>query len=414
MRTIHVPRRFVRSHWGGTETVILQVCRQLQAKGHHASIMTPEALADNRHEVIDGVTVDRFPYFYPWLGLDEQARRRLDQKGGNLFSFALMRALKSAPNIDIIHLHTGKRLGGIVRHVARQRRIPYVVSVHGGVLDMPAAEAATFAEPTRGRIEWGKALGWWTGSRRVYDDAAAILTLGAEEQRLMAARHPGTRVELFPNGVDVDRFANGDGPAFRARHGIPADAPMVLVVGRIDPQKNQLLAVEAMRAVVQRHPRAHLVMVGHVTNDAYETRVRAAMTESGLARQITLIPGLAAASNDLVDAFHAANVFLLPSIHEPFGIVILEAWAAGLAVVASRVGGIPTFVEPGRDALLFESGDVVECAHAVTALLGDAERARAMGESGRTKARRDYSWSSITDRLLTIYEEAIRANPLRQ
>lgn len=414
MKIIHVPRRFVRSHWGGTETVILETCRQLRAKSHEVRIVTPSALATDLRETVEGIDVERHKYFYPYIGLSEEAKRSLDHKGGNLFSWSLMRALQSEPGLDILHLHTSKRLGGIVRHVARKRRIPYVVSVHGGLLDIPAAEAATFTEPTKGKPEWGKLLGMWVGSRRVFDDAAAILCLGSEEKGRIAARYPGVRVEMFPNGVDTKRFEHGDGAAFRLKHNIPPDAKVLLTVGRIDPQKNQMLAVESLAGLHERVPDAHLVLIGHVTNEAYEAALSRAIAERGLQPRVTLIRGIASSSPDLANAFHAADLFLLPSIHEPFGIVILEAWAAGLPVLATRVGGIPSFVEDGRDGVLFESGNGREMVEAAAALLSDDARRRAMAEAGRTKAREQYSWDRITDELLKIYEWAIRENPLRQ
>jgi len=182
MKVIHVPRRFVRSEWGGAETVILQIGKRLLAMGHETEIFCPNALASADRETVDGVDVTRFPYFYPYLGLSAEAKKRLDHKAGNLFSFALMRALQRVPDLDLVHLHTGKRLGGICRRVARGRRIPYVISLHGGVFDVPEEEARTWTEPTQGAFEWGKALGWWVGSRRVLDDAAAILCVGKREQ----------------------------------------------------------------------------------------------------------------------------------------------------------------------------------------------------------------------------------------
>ncbi|MBI1290652.1 glycosyltransferase [bacterium] len=413
MKIAHVPRRFVESHWGGTESVILETCRCLQRLDHKVQILTPSALSDVAAETIQGVSVRRFPYFYPWIGLDAEAKRRLDQKGGNLFSFQLMNALSKEPGLDIIHLHTAKRLGGIVRHVARKRRIPYIVSVHGGLLDVPAAEAQSWTEPTLGKTEWGKLLGWWVGSRRVFDDAAAILVLGAEEARLVEAQYPRTKVVQFPNGVDTGRFAAGDGRSFRLKHGIPESARVILVMGRLDPQKNQLLAVKALPAIRAQVPDAHLLLIGHVTNDAYAGSIRRTIDEDGLGDAVTLIPGVSAASPDLVNAFHAADLFLLPSIHEPFGIVILEAWAAGRAVVAARVGGIPSFCNDGEDALLFESGNASQLAEHVVSLLAHPDRARALSDKGRRKAVDSFDWNSVTGRLICLYEEAIRANPFR-
>lgn len=167
MNIVQVPRRFVRSHWGGTETVILETSKRLLAKGHETKIICPNALAPSNAETVEGVEVIRTPYFYPYFGLSSQAKNLLDLKGGNLFSFALMKALKKERELDLIHLHTSKRTGGIARYVAMKRGIPYVVSLHGGLFDVPVEEAATWTEPTTNAYEWGKILGWWVGSRRV-------------------------------------------------------------------------------------------------------------------------------------------------------------------------------------------------------------------------------------------------------
>ncbi|HRU04143.1 MAG TPA: glycosyltransferase family 4 protein [Candidatus Brocadiia bacterium] len=414
MKIIHVPRRFTRSEWGGTETVILETCKWLRKLGHEVEILCPNALAASDEEEMEGVRVRRAPYFYPYLGLSREARRMLDLKGGNLFSFSLMRRLKKMAGVDVIHAHTGKRLGGICRHVARKKRIPYVLSLHGGALDVPAAEAATWTEPARGAWEWGKALGWWVGSRRVMDDAAAVICVGKREQEIVAARLPGHRVVYQPNGVDAARFAQGDGQRFRALRAIPREAKLVLTVGRIDPQKNQRLALAILAEVMKTEPDARLALVGHVTNPAYRDEVAAEMRQRGLDGRVTLIEGLDGASQELVDAYHAADVFLLPSAHEPFGIVILEAWAAGRPVVATRVGGVPWFVADGKDGLLFESNDAAAGAAAVARMLKDKPLAARLASAGQRKAREEYGWEGIARRLAGLYEEVIRENPLRQ
>ena len=326
MKIINLARRFTRDEWGGTETVLLETSRRLQREGHDVQIFTSTALDGTRQETVRGVPVRRYPYFYPFWGLSPEARGQMDRKGGNLFSFSLQRALLRESHVDVIHLHTLKRMGGIGRQVARRRGLPYVLSLHGGHYDVPAEEFADVVAPLQGTVEWGKLLGWWVGSRRVLDDAAAILCVGEEECRLTRERFPDKRVEFLPNGVDTVRFARGDGDGFRRRHGIPLEARVALTVGRIDPQKNQLGALAALRALRDRIPDLHLLLIGHVTNPHYRDRLRAEIAEHGLTRRVTLVEGLDAFGEDLVDAFHAADLFLLPSLHEPFGIVVLEAW----------------------------------------------------------------------------------------
>lgn len=414
MNIIQIPRRFVRSHWGGTETVILETCRRLLQMGHQTEIFCANALANQDKEEIEGVPVHRFSYFYPYLGLSEDAKGLLDRKGGNLFSFSMLSALKKYPDLDIIHLHTAKRPGGIGRHVAGKRRIPYVVSLHGGVFDVPDEEAETWTAPTEGKFEWGKVLGWWVGSRRVLNDAAAIICVGQEEQRQIQKRFPDKKVLHLANGVDPARFSKGNREKFRKAYNIPLDAYVIVTVGRIDPQKNQIFAIDLLPELKRLNPKVHVVIIGPVTNENYHNKLMKKIGDGGFQGRVVVIEGLSAGSQALVDAYHGADVFFLPSIHEPFGIVILEAWAVGLPVIASRVGGIPSFLTENKDGLLFEPNDRSSCIESFKAILDSPTNARELSAAGRRKAGGRYSWDRITRDLIEIYEEAIRENPFRK
>lgn len=412
MNIAHVTRRFAADAWGGTETVVLETSKRLQALGHSTAVVTTTAMAPTREEAIQGVPVLRHPYFYPYIGLSASAREALDRKAGNLFSFSLSRRLRKTP-ADVFHLHTGKRLGGIARAAAIAHRKPYVVSLHGGAFDVPAAEAATWTAPTAGALEWGKALGWWVGSRHVLRDAAAVICLSEAERAAVKARQPGARTVVLPNGVDTQRFRSGHGAAFRARHGIRPDARLVLTMGRIDPQKQQHLAVEAVAQLRAQQIDAHLLLIGAVTDDAYGAMLTRTIADRGLAAHVTRIDGLRSNDPALVDAYHAADVFLLPSIHEPFGIVVLEAWAAGCPVVASRVGGIPGFATHLRNAFLFEPGDVSHAVTGLTSVLLHPALGRTLAEAGRRRAAERFDWIKVTEELVHLYEDVRRAHPLR-
>lgn len=408
MKIIQVPRRFVAGEWGGTETTILQTSRALRAAGHEVEIFTSLALSDQRRERLQGVPIRRFSYTYPFWGLSAQDKKDMDKKGGNLLSLSLLWALWREPGVDILHAHTGKRLGGSVRSVARRRGLPYVVTLHGGFFAVPGAEMEQMLAPIRRTFEWGRPFGALLGSRRVLQDASAVICVGEDEYRAAVAQLPGRRVELLPNGVDCAGFAQGDGAAFRAAYGLAEEKRLILCVSRIDYQKNQIGLVEAMPQVLARRPEAHLVLLGPVTVESYQQRLQARVRELGLEAQVTWIPGLRADDPLLAGAYHAAEVFCLPSLHEPFGIVILEAWAAGRPVVASRVGGIPSFTRDGEDILHTTPGDSGSLAASLLLLLDQPELARRLAAAGQAKARRDYDWSRISERLLALYRDLIR------
>lgn len=408
MSVIQIPRRFVKNEWGGTETTILQTSRILNSRGHSSSIYTTTALCDVRREEIEGIEVRRYPYVYPFLGLSRQDKRDMDRKGGNLLSISILSALLKKRGVDILHAHSGKRLGSIVRTAARLRRIPYVISLHGGVIDVPGDEMQQLLAPLQGTLEWGRVFGAILGARRVLEDASAIICVGQNEQQAVQSVYPEKRVEWLANGVDVDHFAEGDGRGFRKRNNIPQDRKVILCVGRIDSQKNQHILLSALPRLIRKHSDIHLVLVGPVTVESYETRLLNFVSESDLSSHVTILPGLPGCSRELVNAYHAANVFCLPSRHEPFGIVVLEAWASGLPVVASKVGGIPSFTVDGKDILHADAEDPDSFVLAIDRLLQDSDLARCIARNGRLKARSLYDWSRVTDRLVSLYRDLLR------
>lgn len=410
MKITQVARRFTPRAWGGTETVILETSRELVAKGHETHLVCPNALDSSRADEIDGLRVERVPYFYPYLGLRKNDRQALDFKGGNMFSFALMRRLLSQPAPDVFHVHTGKRIGGIVRTVAQRRGVPYVVTIHGGFSDVPQQERESWTAPTQGTLEWGKVLGWWVGSRRVLLDAAAVICVGESEATSLEREIPGANVVHIPNGVHPEAFGWGCGQEFRWSHAIPERSRILLHVARIDRQKNQGFSLRLLRSVLPTCPRAHLVLIGPVTDPSYEAEIRRDVVDMGLEGRVTVIPGLPHGGQELLDAYRAADVFLLPSLHEPFGITILEAWAAGLPVVASRVGGIPGFVQDGWDGLLFDPDDLAGASERLGRLLQDQRMADRLASTGRANARHRFSWQVISRQIEALYEEILEGS----
>jgi len=409
--SVHIPRRFVRSNWGGTETVILETVRRLNQAGHPADILTSAALSKPGPDEVQGVPVGRHRYRYPFWGLNRPAREQLDLKGGNLFSLSLLRALLRRREVSLIHLHTGKRLGGIARVAARRLGIPYVMTLHGGVLRVPQEEQQQLLDPLQGTVEWGRILGMAVGARRVLDDAAAILCVDREETEEVAQRYPGKLVRHIPNGVDCGRFSQplepGERDEFLQRLGIDPNRRVILNLSRIDPQKNQLLAVDAFSAVLQHHRDAHLLLIGNVTNHSYYREIAAVIESRGLAEHITLVPGIDFFGRDLLRAYRSAEIFFLTSLHEPFGIVVLEAWATGLPVVAPRVGGIPSFAEDLHNAILFPPGDAGAAAAGLRRLLTDPETALSLAKAGGELVRQSYCWEGVVEQLLQVYEHVI-------
>ena len=406
---VHVPRRFVAEEWGGTETVILEISRQQQRAGWSPVIMTSMALARQRQETIGGVPVKRYPYCYPFFGLSAADRAALDKKGGNLLSLSLFWAMYREQNVRLYHAHTLKRVGGEVRTAALWRKKPLVVSLHGGVFDVPAAELGSLLKPIENKTEWGKPFGALIGSRKVLAEADYVICVGRSEMEKARRELSHDRIAYLPNGVDCAKFATGDGAAFRARHQIPADAFLVLNISRIDAQKNQELLLEAFAKFRLKQPKAFLVLIGPETQPSYAAKLRDLVASNQMERQVKILPGLRNDQPELVQAFHASDVFVLPSRHEPFGIVVLEAWSAGRPVIASRVGGLQSLLREGETGLFIDPNAADAAADLAAKLqrLADEPALRAqLGSAGRRETLENYDWTKIGQQLENLYQRA--------
>ena len=274
-----------------------------------------------------------------------------------------------------------------------------VVSLHGGGANVPVAEAKSLKAPTRGRLPWGKmvdiVMGW---TRRVPEDFDGIVCVGEDEYMKYKEKHP--HVMFLPNGVDTRLFARSSTTDSRRS---TAGQLSILCVARIDRQKNQMMIVEALA----KHPEMTARLVGPVTQQDYRAELGRRAVELGVSGRVAFVGALKPGSRELAEEYANANVFVLPSRHEPFGIAVLEAWAAGLPVVASDVGGLGKLCASHPDAaLVFKAGDDASFGRA----LDEMSRRIAQGEAKKMsdeglKAARQYDWSNLSSRLVGFYGE---------
>ena len=405
-KVAHVMRRFVPEKWGRTESVVFHLSRGLIRKGVESPVFCTAMFSKPGFQTLETVPVHRFGYVFPWFGLSDEAKARLRLKGGSPLSLPLFFGLMREKNLSLIHAHVQHRLGGMARTAAKLKGIPYVVSLHGGHYTLPQEQIEKMTEPFRGRPEWGKAFGALFGSRRVLADAAAILCVGRSEYEEVRRRFPGKPVHYVPNGVEVQRFASADPSLFREAFGFQSLEKIVLCVSRIDYQKNQLGLVRAFAEFAGGHPDHRLVLIGPATVEAYRAELETEIQRLELTGRVKLIDGLRPDDPRLPSAYKAAELFVLPSLHEPFGIVVLEAWAAGVPVVASRIGGIPGFSRDRKNILHTEPGSEAGLARCMTELAEDPALRRELSENAFQEVSEQYDWSCISARILEIYEQA--------
>lgn len=411
MRIAHVLRRLSFDDWGGTEQVVWNLALAQREAGHDVRLFATTALWRG-DAALEGVlqggtpspTISRFRPIYPWWPMPRWLVDELDRKGGNPFVPGMGRALREW-RPDVIHCHAMARIAELCLRTAHKVGATCVISLHGGGANVPVAEAASLRAPTRGRLPWGKALDIamrWT--RRIPEDADGIVCVGEDEYDHWRTRHP--HVLHLPNGVNTALFARPDGAtAETAKTGGAGDAPRslfrALCVARIDRQKDQMALVEALA----RNPALSVRLVGPVTQPDYRAELEARAAALGVADRLSFAGALPPGSAALVAEYRAADAFVLPSRHEPFGIVVLEAWSAGLPVIASDVGGLGRLcaTHPGA-ALSVPPGDTVALDAALRRLATDAALRRSLSDAGRAAAAR-YDWHTLAAALVDFYRD---------
>ncbi|MBN9100373.1 MAG: glycosyltransferase family 4 protein [Pseudonocardia sp.] len=255
-------------------------------------------------------------------------------------------------------------------------------------------------------VGWSMVPGARQALRRIGADADALTTISRWTRgRIAAACGPDAALEPLPSGIDTDTFRPD--PAARAelrrRYGL-GQAPVVTCVSRLVARKGQDVLIRALPRIRDRVPGARLLLVGDGPDGP---RLRRLAAEHGVAGHTVFAGAVPAAE---LPAHHAVgDAFALPCRTrgggldvEGLGIVLLEAAAAGLPVVAGDSGGAPETVQDGCTGHVVPGRDVDRLAEAVTALLADPARAHAMGEAGRARMQADWTWPGRVAHLASL------------
>ncbi len=296
---------------------------------------------------------------------------------------------------DVDALHANYWLSGVAGHRLKHE------------LDLPLV--STFHTLARVKAETGDP----EPARRVRAEAevigcsdAILASCGAEADQLVRLYGADpSRVELVPPGVDHAFFSPGDRAGARAalRHLRLGDGPVLLFVGRIQPLKGLDVAVRALAALGR--PDATLVVVGGasgVAGAAEVARIEGLIADLGLQAQVRMADPQ---PHHLLSTYYrAADVCVVPSRSESFGLVALEAAACGTPVVAANVGGLRTLVVEGETGFLIEGRDPEDFASRLEEILGDDALAVSLGAEAARRAK-GYTWSTAAARLRRVYSD---------
>ncbi|MGZ4520221.1 MAG: glycogen synthase [Mycobacteriaceae bacterium] len=305
--------------------------------------------------------------------------------------------------VDLVHSHTWYT--GMAGHLASLLHgVPHVLTAHS-------------LEPRRPwkaeQLGGGYRVSSWV-ERTAVQHADAVIAVSEGMRRDVLDCYPSldpARVHVVRNGIDTVNYHPGIGSAVLERLGVDPTRPVVVFVGRITRQKGVGHLIAAAHLL---HPDAQLVLCA----GAPDTPELAAETEQAVAELSAARSGVfwvheMLPAEEIRELLAAAAVFVCPSVYEPLGIVNLEAMACGTAVVASDVGGIPEVVNHGRTGLLVHYDEQEPAAFraglaaAINELVADPVRADTMGRAGRDRAVAEFSWATVAEQTMTVYNSVL-------
>lgn len=287
--------------------------------------------------------------------------------------------------LDVVHAHYAiphALAALLVRDVVKPRRLPVVTTLHGTDITV-VGQDRSYARITAHALQVSDAV------------TAVSEYLREETDRVFGALRP---IDVVPNFVDTGRFRPGRDPARRAAY-VKTGQALLVHVSNFRPVKRAVSCVEILDAV-RKERDAVLLMVGDGPEKAAcEERAR----RLGLRDRVRFVGGQA----DVESLLPLADLFLLPSDYESFGLAALEAMACGTVPLAFAAGGLPEVITDGVDGLLLPPHDDVAMAKAATSLLADPGRLARMGEAARQSASARFATGLVVPRYEAVYRRVV-------
>ncbi len=371
---------------GGLARHVTELAAALERRGHEIHVYCRPGEEQQVHEVIDGVHYHRCPI--------ELKDDMCDEVNGMCNRFmCFMRQTEAYMNapFDIVHAHDWLCAKGLVQ-AKRDDGRRCVLTLHSTEYGRCGNNSHNGESERICAIE-GEAA-------HCADRVITVSGHLADEVKWLYNVHDG-KLRMIHNGINCHRYDGYIDPAVcRRTYGIGPMDPMVLYVGRMSTQKGPDLLLNALPHVLHMRSDTKAVFVG-------DGDMRAALEwragELGVSHAVRFV-GAMGPDSDVINLFKSTDVVCIPSRNEPFGIVVLEAWAAGKPIVVTRNGGPPSFVSHNEDGyVVYDNWDSIRWG--ISQIFNNFAHAQWMGERGRVKAAYGFSWDRIAGETESVYQE---------
>jgi len=312
------------------------------------------------------------------------------------FSEELMKAVKeNIANYDVIHLHEYRSYISLaVGYYAKKYHIPYVLQAHGQL-------------PRTAKWRLKQVFDVFFGYRLLRDASKVIALSKVEAEQYKCMGMSEEKIAIIPNGIDLSEYAElPPKGAFKKKFNIPEDKKIILYLGRIHKIKGIDFLIRACAYLKNKMSFKNTILIIAGPDDGYLSEIKYLAQASDVSNSILFVGPLYGA--DKLAAYVDSEVYVLPSRYETFPMTILEAYACGKPIVASRVGGLKDLVIDGETGLLFELGNVKQLARSIFNLLNSNDVAKEMGLKGKNFVRENFTIEKVVERLEKVYEEVVK------
>lgn len=310
----------------------------------------------------------------------------------SLISFREVDRLCREYKMDIVHGQSPSSYGYAL---LRRGNMPFVVTLHGtsfgefgSYFDIPLS----FINRNVIFGAMGEMLAaFLTCIEYKCADKVIAVSKATAEETVRFYRLPKERVVAIHNGIDLLSFTD-------LRVEEENEGHTILSVGRLSWRKGYKYLIDAMPNILSEYPDAKLVIVGYGDQ---RTPLQWHVKKLGIESSVCFLDKVS--GERLYSLYHEADVYVQPSLYEPFGITILEAMSMRKPVVATRVGGIPELITNGAEGLLVEPGNSLQLARAIINVFSDSSCRRRFGSNARKRVEREFTWEAVAKKTLEFY-----------
>lgn len=378
-------------YFGGVERRIIETTKRLSSQAD-ITVYSGTKAGFKKSAVINGVS------FVPCYSTDKVF------PVDNWFFNRSLAKKASEINADVYEAHLSSGYALLKALKKQGSKKPFIHTVHGVLADEYEQAKRNAYQSFRDSIATQFMHRLAKLEEETAKNATLIVTVSRHSLEKMRKyyRVDEAKVRVVPNGVDPEKFKPaGDSAGVKRQFGLD-NKPVALFVGSLIPRKGLPFLVDAAKKVVKQQADAKFVVVG---DGPLKSQLMASLDKANLSGNFLFLSGLT--EDALAAVYNCADVFILPSIQEGQGIVLLEAQASAKPVVAFNVGGVNEAVLNGETGLLVSRGDSGELADALLKLLSDKSLREKMGANGRRFVMGNFTWDVCAERMLAVYREAL-------